>query len=241
MKMSRQFRIAAALLIGGIVVASSACSVEPLQQTTGPNGLSASLAPSFSSGPGSGGTTGSAQSQSSGPGSLADGTYQFQIDPTRDQVVSLGRTSVVLPAGAVCAIGVSGYGSTLWDNGCNPQTKTFTLRVTVAGSETDTPGYDFQPAMRFNPTKTVTMFFWVANLNQFSPSDWQIFYCPTPDGKPGARLGTNLMRETPGCVDESQTDSSLVPRVDAANSQLVRRLKHFSAYQIERAGYSVGE
>lgn len=232
MRISKQFRIAAALLIGGIVVASSACSVEPLEQSTAPTGLSSSVAPSLARGSGT-----TAASPNSGPGSLADGTYSFTIDPTKDQVVGLGRTSVFLPANSICALGVSGYGPTLWENGCNPQKKTFALKVTVAGSATDTPGYDFQPAMRFDPTKTVTMFFWVKNLNQFSPSDWFIFYCATPDGKPGERLGTSLMQADPSCVDESKTDSSLVPRADATNSQLVRRVKHFSAYQISLSGY----
>jgi hypothetical protein len=46
MKMSKQFRIVAAALVGGIVVASSACSVGSLDQTTAPQ----SIAPTLSAG-----------------------------------------------------------------------------------------------------------------------------------------------------------------------------------------------
>jgi hypothetical protein len=236
MIMSRQFRIAAALLLGGIVVASSACSVDGITPTSSERSLSPAASPLASegsdSGPGSG----------SGLGSLTDGTYSFNVDPRIDQVVTVGQNRVVLPANSVCAIGnISGYGPTLWDNGCNPQKKPFTLTVTVAGSGTENAALDFQPAMRFDPTKTVTMSIFVPNLSSGSAVDWRIFYCPTPSGKPGSRLGTNLMRSDLSCVDESLTDPSLSVTVDYQNSLLTRRLKHFSAYQIERGGYLVAE
>jgi hypothetical protein len=229
MRMSKQFRIAAAILVGGIVVASSACSVDGITPTSSERMLApAGPRASSNSGPGS----------ASDLGSLPDGTYSFNVDPRVDQVVSLGQSRVVLPANSICAIGVSGYGPTLWDIGCNPQKKPFTLKVTVAGSGTENAALDFQPAMRFDPTKTVTMTLYVPQLNSGSYDGWTIFYCPTPTGKPGARLGTNLMRADPTCVDESQTDPSLKVTVDYQNDLLTRRLKHFSAYQ---AGYVVVE
>ena len=49
------------------------------------------------------------------------------------------------------------------------------------------------------------------------------------------------MRADPTCVDESLTDPSLGVTVDYQNSVLTRRIKHFSAYQIERGGYVVAE
>ena len=95
--------------------------------------------------------------------------------------------------------------------------------------------------MRFNPTKTVTMDIFVPQLSARTTYDWTIFYCPTPSGQPGARLGTNLMRADPTCVDESLTDPSLGVTADYQNNVLSRRLKHFSAYQIARGGYLVVE
>jgi hypothetical protein len=235
MKMSRHFRIAAALLVGGIVVASSACSVDGITPTSSERSLSPTLSPLASEGSNSGPGSGTDLS------SLTDGTYTFTVDPRVDQVVTVGGNRVVLPANSVCAIGVSGYGSTLWDYGCNPQKKPFTLRVTVAGSGTENAALDFQPSLRFNPTKTVTMDISVPQLGSGTPYDWTIFYCPTPSGKPGSRLGTNEMREDPTCVDESLADPSLRVTADYQNKVLTRRLKHFSAYQIERGGYTVVE
>ena len=235
MKMSRQLRIAAALMVSGIAVASSACSVDGITPTSSERSMSPAASPL------------AARGSSGGPasvsdlGSLADGTYAFTIDPRIDQVVTLGQSRVVLPASSVCALGVSGYGPTLWDRGCNPEKRPFTLKVTVAGSGTENAALDFQPSMRFNPTKTVTMDIFVPQLSAGTTYDWTIFYCPTPSGQPGARLGTNLMRADPTCVDESLTDSSLGVTADYQNNVLSRRLKHFSAYQIARGGYLVVE
>jgi hypothetical protein len=235
MKMSRHFRIAAALLVGGIVVASSACSVDGITPTSSERSLSPNAVPLASEGSNSGPGSGTDL------GSLPDGTYTFTVDPRIDQVVTLGMSQVVLPANSVCAIGVSGYGPTLWDNGCNPQKKPFTLRVTVAGAGTENAALDFQPSMRFDPTKTVTMDIAFPRLSAGTTYDWTIFYCPTPSGKPGSRLGTNEMREDPTCVDESLTDPSLRVTADYQKNVLTRRLKHFSAYQIEQGGYTVVE
>lgn len=232
MRISRQFRIVAAVLVGGIVVASSACRVDGITPTASERTLAPARAlASSNSGPGS----------TSGFGDVPDGTYSFTIDPRIEQVVTLGQSRVVLPASSICALGVSGYGPALWDDGCNPQRKPFTLKVTVSGSGTENAAVDFQPAMRFDPTKTVTMTLFVPQLSAGTPYDWTIFYCPTPDGKPGERLGTNLMRADPTCVDESQADPSLRVTVDYQNDVLTRRLKHFSIYQIQRQGYVVVE
>jgi hypothetical protein len=244
MKMSRQFRIAATLLVGGIVVASSACSVDGINPTSSERSLSPTASPLAIEGSSSGTD---AQISNSGSGSwgdlssLTDGSYTFNIDPRIDQVVTVGGNRVVLPASSVCAIGTSGYGPTMWDYGCNPQKKPFTLRVTVAGSGTENAALDFQPSLRFDPTKTVTMDISVPQLSAGTPYSWTIFYCPTPSGKPGSRLGTSEMRADPTCVDESLTDPSLRVRADYENHVLSRRLKHFSAYQIERGGYTVVE
>lgn len=235
MKMSRQFRAAAALLIGGIVVASSACSTDGISPTSSERSLSPAASPLASR------VSDSGLGSFTDLGAATDGTYTFEIDPRVDQVVTVGKSRVVLPANSVCALGVSGYGPTLWDNGCNPQKKPFTLRVTVAGSGTEDAALDFQPSMRFNPTKTVTMDISVPQLSAGTKYDWTIFYCPTPSGKPGSRLGTNLMRADPTCVDESLTDPSLAVTADYENNVLTRRLKHFSAYQIARQGYVVVE
>lgn len=237
MKMSKQFRIVATVLLGGIVVASSACSVDGVTPTATERTLAPTAQPQLAAG------SGYAVAEKVGANSATtDGTYLFAVDPRVDQVLDLGRNRVVLPANSVCAIGVSGYGPTMWDRSCNPQRKPFTITVTVAGSGTENAGVDFQPAMRFNPAVSpVVMFLDVPGLNAATPYAWTVFYCPTPSGQPGARLGTNLMRADPTCVDESLTDPSLKVVPDYQNNLLSRRLKHFSAYQLFNSGYTVSE
>jgi hypothetical protein len=235
MRMFRQYRMAAAFLAGGVAVASSACSVDGITPTSSERSLSPAASPLAARGSNGEAVLGSDLN------SLTDGTYTFTIDPRIDQVVTLGKSRVMLPASSVCAIGVSGYGPTLWDRGCNPEKRPFALKVTIAGSGTENAALDFQPSMRFDPTKTVTMDISVPGLSAGTTYDWTIFYCPTPSGQPGARLGTNLMRADPTCVDESLTDPSLSVTADYQNNVLTRRLKHFSAYQIQRGGYLVVE
>ena len=240
MKMSKQVRIVAAMMLGGIVVASSACSVDGIAPTSHERTLAPTAYPLAAQ-------VGTAENASAtattASGSLlADGTYTFSVDPRVDQVLTVGKSRVVLPANAVCAIGVSGYGSTMWDKGCNPQRKPFTLRVTVAGSGTENAAVDFQPEMRFNPAVSpVMMYLHVPQLSETTTYDWRIFYCPTPSGQPGSRLGTNRMREDASCVDESLKDASLKVVPDYGNQLLTRRLKHFSAYQAYRNGFLVAE
>jgi hypothetical protein len=236
MKLSKQFRIVAAALLGGIVVASSACSVDGITPTSTERTL-APTQPAFAAGSGY-----AVAEKANESASVTDGKYAFTIDPRVEQVVVLGKNRVVLPANSVCAIGVSGYGPTMWDKGCNSQRKPFTLTVTVASAGTENAGVDFQPAMRFNPAVApVMMYLDVPGLSAATPYNWTIFYCPTPSGQPGARLGTNLMRADPTCVDESLTDSSLKVVPDYQNNLLARRLKHFSIYQLERSGYTITE
>ena len=232
MQTYRLIRVGAASLIGGILLASSACSVEGVAPTASERAMTPAPVALAAL------TDTAAQSTFA---VLPDGVYSFAVDPRVDQVLTLGRSRVVLPAGSVCALGVSGYGPTMWDKGCNPQKKPFTITVMVAGSGTENAAVDFQPSMRFNPLTTVTMDFFVPGLSGTSTYAWSIFYCPTPSGQPGARLGTNLMRADPTCVDESLSDPSLAAVPDFQNSVLTRRLKHFSAYQLFRSGYTVAE
>jgi hypothetical protein len=232
MQTSRLIRVGAASLIGSIVLASSACSVEGVAPTANEGAITPVARPL---------ATLTDAIDSAASASLPDGVYSFTVDPRTDQVLTLGKSRVVLPAGSVCALGVSGYGPTMWDKGCNPQKKPFIITVTVAGTGTENAAIDFQPAMRFNPLETVTMDFHVPELSATSSYGWTIFYCPTPSGQPGARLGTNLMRADPTCLDESLADASLAVVPDFQNGVLTRRLKHFSAYQLFRSGYTVAE
>ena len=233
MQIHKLFRTLTTISAGVIVVASSACSADGIAPT------SSERTPAPAARPLLGLPDIGVIARPSSP--VADGVYTFEVDPRRDQVLTLGRNRLVLPAGSVCALGASGYGPTMWDKGCEPHERPFTLTVTVAGTGTENAALDFQPAMRFNPSKRVTLDFHVPNLSATTWFLWTIFYCPTPDGQPEAWLGTSLLRSNLSCIDESLTDPSLLPAPDFQNSLLSRRLKHFSTYQLYRGGYTVAE
>ncbi|MEO6526681.1 MAG: hypothetical protein ABIP93_08675 [Gemmatimonadaceae bacterium] len=169
---------------------------------------------------------------------VADGTYNFTINPTVDQVVTLGPNRLELPAYSVCGLGVSGYGASWWDIGCNPQRRSFTLTVTVRNASTSYASIDFQPAMRFNPTTSVSLHFYVPDLTAANATTWNILYCASANSQPGKRYPTGGQTAGANCVNEALTDPSLATKADYGASMLSRRIKHFSSYMVD-GGYLV--
>src|SRR5678815_2179403 len=141
MRKSRQFRIVMATLVGGIVVASSACSVDSLDQTTAPQST-ASTGPTF--GP-------------SLPDMSKDGTYSVVLDPSVANSIVMGANTLEIPAASICAIGSSGYGPTFWDAPCEPELGPVQLTLTIESASESGAAIDFSPALRFNPGSKVVL------------------------------------------------------------------------------------
>jgi hypothetical protein len=222
MKFSKRFRVLAALLGGGIVVASSACNVEPLEQATAPAASRATTPERVSSF-----VPSAPQKALIG---VADGTYRVTFNPQQDQVFSLGPNRLEIPANAVCALGTSGYGSQYWNQPCTPETKPVNLVVIVKNASSDHPSVDFQPAMRFNPTKVVSIYFYVPKVTWQDKKNWIIVYCPSS--------GTGSGK----CVNEAEFDRDLRTYIDYNASVLFRRLKHFSRFAVsDGSGYAIGD
>ena len=236
MKFSKRFRILAVLLGGGIVVASSACSVD-----------SKTIAPSSASQVTTAERTSpfvptAAQKALIG---VADGTYKFTFDPKQDQVFSLGPNRLEIPAWSVCKLGITSYGPAFWNAPCTPQTTPVQLTVSVKNAASDHPSVDFQPAMRFSPQKVVSLYFYVPNVSQQDAQNWVITYCPNAgSGSTGlttSNSGSGSSGSSGGCVNEALTDPDLQTFVDHDASVLFRRLKHFSRYQVDDSGWLSGE
>ncbi len=148
---------------------------------------------------------------------VVDGVYSVTFDPTRDQSFPLGPNRLDMPGRSVCRLVGSGYGSDYWNRSCTPETAPVTLTVTIKGAATDHPSVDFQPAMRFNPDKTVQLFMYVPNATQADATNWIMKYCGTL---------------APTCVDESASDAQLKSYVDRRANVVFRRIKHFSGYVV---------
>lgn len=228
MKITKRVRVLAAVVGSGIVVASSACSVDTGAPTTAPFATNQQLAPTFARGPSRPSVSGSSTSGPSASG------LSVTFNPAFDQHIALGPNRIDIPANAVCDVGKSGYGPAYWDLPCTPETKPVTLTITVTGAGTDTASVDFQPAMRFNPDKVVTLNFFVASVTKADARNWDILYCGTTDTS-GSGSGKK-------CVNEALTDHDLATHADYTNSVLFRRIKHFSIYQlVVNTGYLITE
>ena len=151
---------------------------------------------------------------------VVDGTYTFNINPSESQKLELGASGLYIPANAICEVGTSSYGIGTWNDACAPQTRPMTITAVVRNAATDHPSVEFQPALRFNPTKQVWLYMSVSNQATLDNTK-VLWYC----------------NETT-CMDESQTDSDLVSYVDREHFMVFRRIKHFSGYVV--AEFSAG-
>lgn len=237
MKMSKQFRIVAAALVGGIVVASSACSVDSLQQTTAPQSLTPTL--SALRGPGS---AGSSTFSSSVPDMSKDGTYSVYLDPTVANTLVMAGNTLVIPANSVCDLGISGYGPTFWDLPCAPQLRPVQLTVTVNSNSGAGASIDFTPALRFNPLNKVMLTLSAPSVSVQDAKNWLILYCPTSTStmSGSGSGGSGGGKDGNKCVNEALNDKDLQTFIDYDAKQLFRRIKHFSMYTVS-AGYLVTE
>ena len=144
----------------------------------------------------------------------SDGTYSFAVDPTRDQVLSIGASQLFIPANAICDLATSSYGPSHWNEDCSLQNEALTITAVVKNAATDHPSIDFQPAMRFSPDKFVSLYI-VASDQATIDASRVMKYC----------------NET-ACVNEALTDPELTSNVDVENKVVFRRIKHFSGYVI---------
>lgn len=145
---------------------------------------------------------------------VSDGTYSFTINPGQTQMLQLGASGLYIPANAICDLGTSSYGVGTWDDSCSPQTAPMTITAVVRNAATDHPSVEFQPALRFSPSKQVWLYMSVTNQATLDATK-VLYYC----------------NET-GCMDESQTDTDLKSYVDTKNFMVFRRIKHFSGYVV---------
>ena len=145
---------------------------------------------------------------------VSDGTYTFQVDPAKDQLLTVGGSGLWIPGKAVCELNSSSYGMGHWDETCVAQKDKFTITAVVRNAASDHPSIDFEPALRFSPDKKAYLYMFVTNDATLDASR-VVKYC-----------------NANGCVDESINDSSLASSVDLTNRLVFRRIKHFSGYVV---------
>ena len=198
------------LLLSGVVVLSSACSMD----ATSPSSLvpSAALLGKGSLVPRVKGNAGVDE--------FAGGTstsYTVTIDPRRRNVLHFGPHTLDIPSRAICTRS-SGYGRSSFDLDCKRESGQVTITALVRSTASGIPRIDVSPAMRFSPTRTVTLSLYVPTLTP-DPSAWRILYCAT--------------QSMDHCIDEAELDPTLATHLDYGSRTLFRRIKHFSGYYVE--------
>lgn len=149
------------------------------------------------------------------------GTKQFYAGGYTGTIQVLGNHIISIPAGAICDPQISTYGPTEWDKSCTPLSRPILITATMMEDDKGAPYVDFQPALRFVPTKQVNL------------------YLRTPKGQ-AAEFKINYCNNAGICMDESLTDASLETRRVGRSGLLVRRVKHFSGYMISSGKACLG-
>jgi hypothetical protein len=209
------------LLLSGVVVASSACSVD----ATRPSPIAAPVSVGRSLSDAGLSTTDLNQDEANnesvtGSSTNASVTYRVTIDPNKNNRLRFGKHTVSLPRHSVCSDN-AGYGPAYWNLPCEPETRPITVTVVVTRGVTGYPRVDVLPDRRFNPHKAVVLTLSVPTDIAERARQWQILYCPT---------GSNA------CIDESQTDPTLTTFADPERGVVFRRIKHVSGYMVAERG-----
>ena len=138
----------------------------------------------------------------------------FRVNNAEGITKRIGDHLISIPAGSICDLLTSGYGASYWDKPCVPLYGSVVITATVLQDADGNPYIDFQPAMRFSPTKDVLLFMREGRTDGTKRT--VVEYCNN--------LGY--------CVDESLTDPSLKPFRVGLTSIIGRRVKHFSGYTV---------
>jgi hypothetical protein len=194
------------LLLSGVVIASSACSMD----ATAPSSLAVPQSAMMAKGQ----QTGEWHDEGLAEAST---TYRVTINPQRRNLLRFGAHTLDIPAKAVCSAR-SGYGPDVFDDDCKGEKDPVTITAIVRTTQDGTPRIDLIPEMRFDPKHRVTLTLFVPTLTPASPRG-SILYCAT--------------HSISACIDESLLDPTLVTQADYREHTLSRRIKHFSGYFVE--------
>jgi hypothetical protein len=146
--------------------------------------------------------------------------FSFTIDPSRNTTYWLGLgNSIVFPAGSLCDPSTSSYGSGQWDQPCAIAAQPVTVNAKAWLDAQGHPRIDFDRHIRFAPSS--------------DPAKWVVL--SFTDYRGALAAAANIVycaSAASDCVDEAQSDPSLVTYTNAVTGQLMRRIKHFSGYNV---------
>ena len=161
-------------------------------------------------------------------GGLPDSTaVDFVVGPNGG-VFYTGNHAVVFPSQSICDPATSSYGPGTWDQPCAPLQTSLKVHAEVRRVNGVT-SVDFTPSLRFVPSASSSK--WV----------WMLMYAPEAIGADSNLSAFNILWASSAggpTVDEAIADTSVRTYVDTFQGLSLRRIKHFSGYQLgaERSG-----
>ena len=132
------------------------------------------------------------------------GTESFYYTPSDGAIQRIGDHMIVIPADGICDPATSGYGRGTWDLPCDPVNYSILITATSYADPEGHPYVDFEPALRFVPTKETMLY--LKDGHRIKGDQLAIFYC------------ADLV-----CEDESIADPTLATRRAGKSATLGRR------------------
>lgn len=144
--------------------------------------------------------------------------HAFTINPGEATAFRVGDHTISFPADAVCATN-SSYGPTEWDLPCDAITRPVQIQIKASRDLLGRPRIDFSPRLRFVPGKEVMLDLFDRVSAEL---ELEVFWCPDNSGTD----------KSTKCVNEGSFDAQMRTRHDKPTGHLLRRLKHFSGYEV---------
>jgi hypothetical protein len=138
----------------------------------------------------------------------------FRTNPVGSLTANIGPHKLSIPAGAVCAPALSGYGAAYWDLPCAPALGGIEITAKAWTMPNGHAMVSFSPDLRFAPTAEVLLY--LRDKDVAMGDGLTILYCDAANA----------------CIDESIADPSLATRFDLRSGFVYRRIKHFSGYMV---------
>jgi hypothetical protein len=151
-------------------------------------------------------------------------TTDIEIPTSGGEFNLFNAFTLSVPAGAICDPNATdtqaGYAAAAWNSACTPASGSITVHATAKWSNGKLY-VDFQPALRFVSSTNVTL-----SSDAFADA-----ILSNEVSKYGPAIQYSPAIEAAG-VSDALTDPSVRTIVQGSTGRVVRRIKHFSGYQI---------
>lgn len=144
--------------------------------------------------------------------------FSITVDPSRNMGFYLGAGNTIkFPAGSICDP-ASSYGADQWDQPCTPVDTSITFNVKAWLDSEGNPRTDFDKHVRFVPSD--------------DPSRWVVIQFTAPSAASSSTASILYCVSASSDCSAESADSTMATYTDPSSGMLMRRIKHFSGYNV---------